>query len=217
MVAPGLVIRNNHFQLLNMLWKCGSNSQIWINNNSNDDGDSNDNNDDNKNNKVVNLMFNSTLATKRALKWVHTKLKLKGMHYTTKHTGRIEVTYPAFLTLTPKTVKWLSSSSNCFTARALLPTTGKRVRSSGCSSHSIPTSVATWTVVTNITVNCYVFSSVKMFGSKKHLGLHRGFTVQIFFINIDINKNVQIWKLQPMQKQYVLHFQTRNSASSSPV
>ena len=73
MLAPGPVIRNNHFQLLNMLWKCGSNSQIWIKNNSNDDeddGNSNDNNDDsnNKNNIGVNLMFNSTLTTERALK-----------------------------------------------------------------------------------------------------------------------------------------------------
>ena len=45
MVAPGPVIRNNHFQLLNMLWKCGSNSQIWINNNSNDDKDDGDSSD----------------------------------------------------------------------------------------------------------------------------------------------------------------------------
>lgn len=94
MLAPGPVIRNNHFQLLNMLWKCGSNSQIWIKNSSNDDedyGNSNDNNNDsnNKNNKGVNLMFNSTLTTERALKWVHTKLKLKGTHHSTKHTGRI--------------------------------------------------------------------------------------------------------------------------------
>jgi hypothetical protein len=35
------------------------------------------------------LMFNSTLTTERALKWVHTKLKLKGTHHTTKHRGRI--------------------------------------------------------------------------------------------------------------------------------
>jgi len=98
---------------------------------------------DNKNNKGVNLMFNSKLTTKAALKWVHTKLKLKGMHHTTKHTGRIEVTYHAFLTLTPNTSKWLSSSSNCFTPRALLPTGGKRVRSSRCSSHSVPPTVGT--------------------------------------------------------------------------
>ena len=167
MVAPGPVIRNNHFQLLNMLWKCSSNSQIWINNNSNDDkddGDSSDNNNDNnkKNNKGVNLMFNSTLTTKRALKWLHTKLKLKGTHHTTKHTGRIEVTYHAFLTLTPNTANWLSPSSNCFTARALPPTWGKRVRSSGCSSHSVPTSVGTWTVDTNVSqLLCFLHTVLK--------------------------------------------------------
>ena len=156
MVAPGPVIRNYHFQLLNILWKCGSNSQIWINNNSNGDKDDGDSNDNNKNNKGVNLMFNSTLTTKGALKWVHTKLKLKDTHHTTKHTGRIEVTYHAFLTLPPNTAKWLSSRTNCFTPRALLPTGGKRVKSFGCSSHSIPTSAGTWTVVTNVTVKCYV-------------------------------------------------------------
>lgn len=101
-------------------------------------------------------MFNSTLTTKRALKWVHAKLKIKSTHHTTKHTGRIEVTYHASLTLTPNTAKWLSSSSNCCTPRSLLPTGGKRVRSSGSSSHSIPTSVGTRTVITNVTVNCHV-------------------------------------------------------------
>ena len=69
MVTPGPVIRNNHFQLLNILWKCDSNSQIRINNEDDDDGNGNDNDD---NNKEVNLMLNSTLTTKGALNWVHT-------------------------------------------------------------------------------------------------------------------------------------------------
>jgi len=85
MLAPGPVIRNNHFQLLNMLWKCGSNSQIWIkNSNDDDDGNSNDNKDDsnNKNNKGVNLMFNSILTTESFKMGTH---KVKAKRYASYH------------------------------------------------------------------------------------------------------------------------------------
>lgn len=43
-------------------------------------------------------MFNSTPITKETLKWVHTKLKLKGTHHTVKHIGRIEVNFHVFIT-----------------------------------------------------------------------------------------------------------------------